>query len=85
MPYNNEILYGLHDKPSGLNCINEALQHAMVCFLGIITPTLIIGTLWFNSYVALFITDMVIITIGLTLIKVTIIDLADALKEDDFG
>ncbi|MGK0268760.1 MAG: hypothetical protein ACI8Y3_001377 [Paraglaciecola sp.] len=26
-----------------------------------------------------------IITIGLTLIKVTIIDLADALKEDDFG
>ena len=31
---NNEILH----------CINAALQHVMACFVGIITPTLIIGT-----------------------------------------
>ena len=41
---NNEILYGLHDKPKVLHCINAALQHVMACFIGIITPTLIIGT-----------------------------------------
>jgi xanthine permease XanP len=41
---NNEILYGLDDKPKVLHCINAALQHVMACFIGIITPTLIIGT-----------------------------------------
>lgn len=41
---NNEILYGLHDKPKVLHCINAALQHVMACFIGIITPPLIIGT-----------------------------------------
>jgi xanthine permease XanP len=41
---NNEILYGLQDKPKVLHCINAALQHVMACFIGIITPTLIIGT-----------------------------------------
>lgn len=40
----NEILYGLDDKPQVLHCINAALQHVMACFIGIITPTLIIGT-----------------------------------------
>lgn len=44
MPISNEILYGLHDKPKVLHCINAALQHVMACFIGIITPTLIIGT-----------------------------------------
>lgn len=44
MPISNEILYRLHDKPKVLDCINAALQHVMACFIGIITPTLIIGT-----------------------------------------
>ncbi|WP_339720272.1 nucleobase:cation symporter-2 family protein [uncultured Paraglaciecola sp.] len=44
MFYKNEILYGLHDKPIVLHCVNAALQHVMACFIGIITPTLIIGT-----------------------------------------
>ncbi|MBL4630689.1 MAG: xanthine permease XanP, partial [Paraglaciecola sp.] len=41
---NNEILYGLHDKPKVVHCINAALQHVMACFIGIITPPLIIGS-----------------------------------------
>ena len=41
---NNEILYGLHDKPKVLHCISAALQHVMACFIGFMTPTLIIGT-----------------------------------------
>jgi xanthine permease XanP len=40
----NEILYGLHDKPPVLASTNAALQHVMASFIGIITPTLIIGT-----------------------------------------
>lgn len=43
MPHNNEILYGLHDKPKISHCITAAIQHVMACFIGIITPTLIIG------------------------------------------
>ncbi|KXI27722.1 uracil-xanthine permease family protein [Paraglaciecola hydrolytica] len=43
MPLNSEILYGLHDKPKVSHCITAAIQHLMACFIGIITPTLIIG------------------------------------------
>ena len=43
MPVNNDILYGLHDKPKISHCITAAIQHLMACFIGIITPTLIIG------------------------------------------
>ena len=44
MLFNNEMLYGLHDKPKVLHCINAALQHVMASFIGIITPTLIIAS-----------------------------------------
>ena len=43
MQVNSEILYGLHDKPKVSHCITAAIQHLMACFIGIITPTLIIG------------------------------------------
>ena len=43
MPVNSEILYGLHDTPKVSHCITAAIQHLMACFIGIITPTLIIG------------------------------------------
>lgn len=43
MPTNNDILYGLYDKPTVSHCITAAIQHVMACFIGIITPTLIIG------------------------------------------
>lgn len=44
MLFNNEMLYGLDDKPKVLHCINAALQHVMASFIGIITPTLIIAS-----------------------------------------
>jgi xanthine permease XanP len=40
---NNDILYGLDDKPPVGHCVTAAIQHVMACFIGIITPTLIIG------------------------------------------
>jgi xanthine permease XanP len=43
MQVNSEVLYGLHDKPKVSHCITAAIQHLMACFIGIITPTLIIG------------------------------------------
>ena len=43
-PQNNEILYSLTDVPSISHSITAALQHIMACFIGIITPTLIIGS-----------------------------------------
>ncbi|WP_233269136.1 uracil-xanthine permease family protein [Paraglaciecola sp. L1A13] len=43
-PQNNEILYSLNDVPSISHSITAALQHIMACFIGIITPTLIIGS-----------------------------------------
>ncbi|MCK4980537.1 MAG: xanthine permease XanP, partial [Candidatus Delongbacteria bacterium] len=37
------IIYGLNDKPPVLDSIFAALQHLLAIFVGIITPTLIIG------------------------------------------
>jgi xanthine permease XanP len=38
-----ELVYGLHDKPPVRDSIFAALQHLLAIFVGIITPTLIIG------------------------------------------
>ncbi|WP_166422840.1 nucleobase:cation symporter-2 family protein [Paraglaciecola sp. 20A4] len=43
-PQNDEILYSLTDVPSISHSLTAALQHIMACFIGIITPTLIIGS-----------------------------------------
>ncbi|MFQ3170163.1 MAG: xanthine permease XanP [Oleispira sp.] len=40
---NSELLYGLDDKPPLPAAILAALQHMLASFVGIITPTLIIG------------------------------------------
>lgn len=39
----SDLLYGLHDRPAPLPAFFAALQHVLACFVGIITPTLIIG------------------------------------------
>tara|TARA_R110001583_G_scaffold164205_6_gene316709 strand:- start:389 stop:1783 length:1395 start_codon:yes stop_codon:yes gene_type:complete len=39
----SELLYGLHDRPPVPAAILAALQHMLASFVGIITPTLIIG------------------------------------------
>ena len=43
MQPNNELLYGLDDKPRIGPTLLAALQHVLASFVGIITPTLIIG------------------------------------------
>lgn len=39
---NNDILYGLNDKPAVMPSLTAALQHVLASFVGIITPTLVI-------------------------------------------
>jgi xanthine permease XanP len=41
----SDILFGLNDKPSIPLCINGAIQHIMACFIGVITPSLLIGSI----------------------------------------
>ncbi len=40
---NSDLLYGLDDKPPIPAAILAALQYMLASFVGIITPTLIIG------------------------------------------
>ncbi|RMQ46372.1 Xanthine/uracil permease protein [Pseudomonas cichorii] len=41
---NNDLLYGLDDRPKPLTATLAALQHVLASFVGIITPPLIIGS-----------------------------------------
>lgn len=41
--YKGDLIYGLHDKPPAPQAFLAGLQHVMASFVGIITPTLIIG------------------------------------------
>lgn len=43
MSANSELIYKLNDKPSARESFFAALQHVLASFIGIITPTLIIG------------------------------------------
>lgn len=40
---NNDLMYGLHDKPEPKKALFAAFQHVLASFVGIITPALIIG------------------------------------------
>lgn len=44
MSTNPDMLFGLDDKPNVKQSITSALQHILACFVGVITPTLIIGS-----------------------------------------
>lgn len=39
----SELLYGLHDRPTFLKAFLGAIQHVLASFVGVITPSLIIG------------------------------------------
>ena len=41
---NNDLIYGLNDRPKPLPAILAALQHVLASFVGIITPPLVIGS-----------------------------------------
>ena len=40
---NPDLLYGLHDRPAPAKAFLGAVQHVLAAFVGIITPSLIIG------------------------------------------
>ncbi len=44
MSRNNDILYELNDKPPFIQSLTAAFQHVLASFVGIVTPTLIIGS-----------------------------------------
>ncbi|WP_242678567.1 nucleobase:cation symporter-2 family protein [Psychrobacter pygoscelis] len=39
----SELLYGLHDRPNFMKALLGAVQHVLASFVGVITPSLIIG------------------------------------------
>jgi len=41
--YKSDLIYGLEDRPHFTAAIFAALQHVLASFVGIITPTLIVG------------------------------------------
>ncbi len=41
--YKSDLMYGLEDRPHFTAAIFAALQHVLASFVGIITPTLIVG------------------------------------------
>ena len=43
VPANTDLLYRLHDRPTPLKAFLGAIQHVLAAFVGIITPSLIIG------------------------------------------
>lgn len=43
-PDNNDLIYGLNDRPSPAPATLAAIQHVLAAFVGIITPPLIIGS-----------------------------------------
>ncbi len=42
-PANTDLLYRLHDRPAPIKAFLGAIQHVLAAFVGIITPSLIIG------------------------------------------
>ncbi len=43
VPANTDLLYRLHDRPTPIKAFLGAIQHVLAAFVGIITPSLIIG------------------------------------------
>jgi len=41
--YKSDLIYGLEDRPHFSAALFAALQHVLASFVGIITPTLIVG------------------------------------------
>ena len=43
IPPTSDLIYGLEDVPPLQEALFAALQHVLACFIGIVTPSLIIG------------------------------------------
>jgi xanthine permease XanP len=62
----HELIYGLEDKPPVRDAIFAAIQHVLACFVGIITPSLIVaGALGLEPSDAAFIVSMSLFVSGI--------------------
>ncbi|MEM6518026.1 MAG: nucleobase:cation symporter-2 family protein [Cyanobacteria bacterium P01_D01_bin.71] len=62
----SELIYGLEDRPPLREAVFAAVQHVLACFVGIITPSLIVaGTLGLDSADATFIVSMSLFVSGI--------------------
>jgi len=62
----HELIYGLEDRPPIRESIFAAVQHVLACFVGIITPSLIVaGTLGLEAEDAAFIVSMSLFVSGI--------------------
>lgn len=63
MQKNHDILYKLNDKPPFFESVTAAFQHVLASFVGIVTPTLIIGsTLGLTSQIPYLISMALIVS-----------------------
>ncbi|NER82332.1 MAG: hypothetical protein F6K42_22765 [Leptolyngbya sp. SIO1D8] len=63
---NDNLIYGLEDRPPPREAIFAAIQHVMACFVGIITPSLIVaGALGLDPADASFIVSMSLFVSGI--------------------
>ena len=62
----HELIYGLDDRPPLREAIFAAIQHVLACFVGIITPSLIVaGALGLESADAAFVVSMSLFVSGI--------------------
>lgn len=62
----SELIYGLEDKPPFRDAVFAAIQHVLACFVGIITPSLIVaGALGLEPADAAFIVSMSLFVSGI--------------------
>jgi len=60
-----DLIYGLDDRPAPLPALFAALQHVLASFVGVITPTLIVGSaLGLGAYVP-YLVSMALFVSGL--------------------
>ena len=62
----HELIYGLDDRPPLREAIFAAIQHVLACFVGIITPSLIVsGALGLEAADAAFVVSMSLFVSGI--------------------
>lgn len=65
MPANTDLLFSLDDKPPFFTSLSVAFQHVLASFIGIVTPTLIIGSVLNLGEEIPFLISMALIASGI--------------------
>lgn len=70
--YASNLIYHLHDKPAWAEALFAAIQHLLAIFVGIITPTLVIGSILDLGSEIPYLVSMSLIVSGIaTFIQIT--------------